>query len=190
MSANQPFYIQRQQRQAPDSGSHTQVQTPSDTATSAESGASTPILRLRGANPPSSNRVQWAENVIDNEGLGRKSSKVCCIYHAPRAVGESSDESSSDSSSTDSDSDSDGDATYDPRARALAQRRARDRQHRHGDGQHHPDHCDRGKRNHKVKSTRRPSPNAYEKQPRPRPPKGDDGGAGPSGAGASPKPGE
>ena len=34
---------------------------------------------------------------------------VCCIYHKPRAVGESSDESSSDSSS-DSDSDDDGSA--------------------------------------------------------------------------------
>ena len=31
-------------------------------------------LRLRGVHPPR-RRIQWAEDVIDNEGLGRKSSK-------------------------------------------------------------------------------------------------------------------
>ena len=34
------------------------------------------------------------ENVIDNEGLGRKSSKRCCIFHKQRAFGESSTDSS------------------------------------------------------------------------------------------------
>lgn len=38
-------------------------------------------------------RVQWQENVIDNEGLGRKKSKVCCIYNKPKGFDESSDES-------------------------------------------------------------------------------------------------
>ena len=33
-----------------------------------------PILRLRGAHA-SRRRVQWTEDVVDNEGLGRKSSK-------------------------------------------------------------------------------------------------------------------
>ncbi|EEH05988.1 hypothetical protein HCBG_05304 [Histoplasma capsulatum G186AR] len=54
--------------------------------------------------------IRWAEDVVDNEGLGRKSSKVCCIYHKARPVGESSSESSSDSSSDSGDSDSDSDA--------------------------------------------------------------------------------
>lgn len=93
------------------------------------------VLRLRGAHDPSSSnldtdedeedttteqtrsttrtkrrrRIQWATSVIDNEGLGRKKSKVCCIYHKPRAVGESSsDESSSDSSDSSSDDDDSG----------------------------------------------------------------------------------
>ncbi|ELQ35612.1 hypothetical protein OOU_Y34scaffold00697g11 [Pyricularia oryzae Y34] len=64
------------------------------------------ILRLRGVRASSGPSVRWAEGVVDNEGLGRKSSKVCCIYHPTKPVGESSDESSSDSSS-DSGTDSD-----------------------------------------------------------------------------------
>ena len=66
-------------------------------------------------------RVAWDEDVIDNEGFGKKKSKsnfyfpflpsncfsftffvlVCCIYHKPRRFDESS---SSDDSSSDSDS--------------------------------------------------------------------------------------
>jgi hypothetical protein len=34
------------------------------------------------------------ENVVDNEGLGRKSSKRCCIFHKQRSFGESSTDSS------------------------------------------------------------------------------------------------
>ncbi|PVG04248.1 hypothetical protein CPB86DRAFT_803756 [Serendipita vermifera] len=39
-------------------------------------------------------RVVWKEDVIDNEGSGKKKSKICCIYHKPRRFDESSDESS------------------------------------------------------------------------------------------------
>lgn len=80
-------------------------------------------LRLRGAPPASRRRVVWDDDVVDNEGQGRKSSKsqctgksqafldraetipcvVCCIYTKPRAF----DESSSESSSSGSDSESD-----------------------------------------------------------------------------------
>ena len=53
--------------------------------------------------------VKWSANVVDNEGLGRKSSKKCCIYHKPRRFGESSsEESDSDSSTTTSSSASSG----------------------------------------------------------------------------------
>eukprot|EP00037_Helgoeca_nana_P023093 m.238678 g.238678 ORF g.238678 m.238678 type:complete len:144 (-) comp26238_c0_seq4:384-815(-) len=38
-------------------------------------------------------RIRWAEGTVDNEHLGRKSSKKCCIYHKPKVFGESSDES-------------------------------------------------------------------------------------------------
>lgn len=51
--------------------------------------------------------------MIDNEGLGRKSSKRCCIFHKQRSFGESSTDSSdydsdrSGSSSVSSDVDGD-----------------------------------------------------------------------------------
>jgi protein phosphatase 1 regulatory subunit 11 len=34
------------------------------------------------------------EAVVDNEGMGRKSSKRCCIFHKQKAFGESSTDSS------------------------------------------------------------------------------------------------
>eukprot|EP00899_Mesostigma_viride_P023027 jgi/Mesvir1/3909/Mv19852-RA.1 len=37
--------------------------------------------------------VSWTQDTVDNEGLGKKSSKKCCIYHKPRAFGESSSDS-------------------------------------------------------------------------------------------------
>lgn len=38
-------------------------------------------------------KVVWKENTVDNEGLGRKSSKCCCIYKKPHDFGESSSDS-------------------------------------------------------------------------------------------------
>jgi protein phosphatase 1 regulatory subunit 11 len=45
-------------------------------------------LRLRAPR-----RVRFDETAVDNEHLGRKKSKKCCIYHRRRAFDESSDES-------------------------------------------------------------------------------------------------
>jgi len=64
-------------------------------------GVTVGSLRLRGA-PRNRPRVVWREDVIDNEGAGKKSSKICCIYHKPKRF----DESSSEESDSDSDSDS------------------------------------------------------------------------------------
>ncbi|KAF1964402.1 hypothetical protein BU23DRAFT_492831 [Bimuria novae-zelandiae CBS 107.79] len=123
-------------------------------------------LRLR-ATPAERRHIQWAEDVVDNEGMGKKSSKVCCIYHPQREVGESSDESSSDSSS-DSDSDSDvdnGDARPAGGRKGGSARRGRrphghklDHEHEHGEGD--------GGASGQQKQPRRPSPNAYEKMPK------------------------
>lgn len=55
------------------------------------------VLRLRGG-PRSAPRVTWTEDIVDNEHLGKKKSKICCIYHKPRKFDESSDESSDDDS--------------------------------------------------------------------------------------------
>uniref|UniRef100_F6ZBG1 E3 ubiquitin-protein ligase PPP1R11 n=2 Tax=Monodelphis domestica TaxID=13616 RepID=F6ZBG1_MONDO len=37
-------------------------------------------------------KVEWSSDTVDNEHLGRLSSKCCCIYEKPPAFGESSTE--------------------------------------------------------------------------------------------------
>ncbi|KAF1921804.1 phosphatase inhibitor-domain-containing protein [Ampelomyces quisqualis] len=125
------------------------------------------VLRLR-AEPTERRRIQWAEDVIDNEGMGKKSSKVCCIYHKPRAADESSDDDSSDSASSDSDSDSEIDnSTARPSGRAGGRPARRPHEHDHGDCEHDHNHGESSgtppKRN---RPRRKPSPNAYEKMPK------------------------
>ncbi|KAJ5494774.1 hypothetical protein N7463_010861 [Penicillium fimorum] len=130
-------------------------------------------LRLRAEETPtdtseetsSSRRIRWSEDVIDNEGMGRKSSKVCCIYHKARPVGESSSEESS-SSSSESDSESEDDRRT---ARANRARRTHPHNEAHGDHtSHHNEGCRPEDHIPKPKSKRRkPSPNAYEKMPKP-----------------------
>ncbi|SCZ89914.1 BZ3500_MvSof-1268-A1-R1_Chr1-3g01658 [Microbotryum saponariae] len=65
------------------------------------------VLRLRGRALPGGPRVQWQDDVVDNEMLNRKKSKICCIYHKPKEFDESSsDESGSESASSDGSNDS------------------------------------------------------------------------------------
>ncbi|KAH0544664.1 hypothetical protein FGG08_001169 [Glutinoglossum americanum] len=117
-------------------------------------------LRLRAASVSADDRrVMWAEDVVDNEGMGKKKSKVCCIYHKPRAVDESSSE---DSSSSDSSSDSDSGPST-PR---------NDHQKKHHHHSHGDDRCGRGHGVEKGKGKgkagqRKRSPNAYEKMTKP-----------------------
>ena len=50
----------------------------SNTPTATQTITSTPVLRLRATAPTEQTRrprIQWAEDVVDNEGLGRKRSK-------------------------------------------------------------------------------------------------------------------
>lgn len=164
---------QRQQQRSAPAPSQTQTETPAQTPETREQAPQ--ILRLRGAHASNGRSVQWAEDVVDNEGLGRKSSKggqydlirayahilthisiVCCIYHKPKAVDESSDESSSDS-----DSDSDSGSDRDGAQPAGGKRQSCGHEHGHSHG--------RGRRNGKGKEKRAPSPNAYEKVPKPKP---------------------
>ncbi|KAH9957112.1 phosphatase inhibitor-domain-containing protein [Russula dissimulans] len=109
-------------------------------------------LRLRGG-PRARPHVVWDEDVVDNEGLGRKKSKICCIYHRPRRFDESSDE---DSSGTESGS-SDDDDNDDGGARPSGQYR----HHRHHvDGER--DREPRGEPEHKGRDDR-DDRNAYER---------------------------
>jgi len=114
------------------------------------------VLRLRGASSASSTRrrVQWTEEVVDNEFLGRKKTKICCIYHKPKEFGESSDEDSSDSSSSGEESDNGGEGSSNTRKEDRNNRR----QHGHSGGHNH-------NHNHSTNGKRRK--NAYEKQPHP-----------------------
>ena len=57
------------------------------------------VLKLR--KPKSDKKVQWQEGVVDNEFMGKKSSKCCCIYSKPHKFGESDSESDDDSGDDD-----------------------------------------------------------------------------------------
>ncbi len=48
-------------------------------------------LRLQVMQRPS---VSWGEDVVDNEGMGKKSSKRCCIWHKKKKFAESDSEDS------------------------------------------------------------------------------------------------
>ncbi|KAL0059153.1 hypothetical protein AAF712_014125 [Marasmius tenuissimus] len=93
---------------APGDGSRTITLTgapPREEDDSGEGSSNDPpvgTLKLRGATRKTRQRVVWSDDVVDNEGCGRKSSKICCIYHKPKAFDESSSEEDSDSDSDDS----------------------------------------------------------------------------------------
>ena len=137
-------------------------------------------LHLRGG-PRNRHRpsVVWRDDVVDNEGAGRKSSKsalcetslrptvlsirsiVCCIYHKPRKFDESSSEESSDS---DSDSDSSCDRNHShshPRRTNNVPRDGPDSSSRQG-----ANTADRGNASvvHQLNDTV-PDSNAYERVP-------------------------
>jgi hypothetical protein len=85
---------------------------------------------------------------------------VCCIYHAPKAVGESSSE---DDSSSGSESDGSDSGVDDGAARMVGGSGKRTRRHTHDHRHGHGDECGDG-----GQGKRRPSPNAYERMPKPR----------------------
>jgi protein phosphatase 1 regulatory subunit 11 len=176
MAAHPPtFTRQREQTVPANDGSRTVTLDPTAEESSGTESEddSIGILRLRGdPSARSPRQIQWADNVVDNENLGRKKSKstylhsidnrqlellqsanilfaVCCIYHRPKMPG---DDSSSSDSSSDSGSDSDSDSansgghSHDPACK-----------HHHGRG--------RSSKNQKKRNPRDVSPNAYERQP-------------------------
>ena len=49
----------------------------------------------------SGNKFGWSSDTIDNEHLGRRSSKCCFVYEKQRAFGESSSESEKEYEETD-----------------------------------------------------------------------------------------
>ncbi|XP_048588107.1 E3 ubiquitin-protein ligase PPP1R11 isoform X2 [Nematostella vectensis] len=78
----------------------TQIEAPTETIT--EEATQSPgqqRLHLKLKKPKNDKKVQWNQETVDNEHMGKKKSKCCCIYHKPRMFGESS------SSESDSDDD-------------------------------------------------------------------------------------
>lgn len=78
-----------------------------------EQGESSTIGALRlhgGSRRHHRGQVEWEDTVVDNEGCGRRSSKICCIYHRQKRFDESSDE---ESESSDDDDDHDRDVDKD-----------------------------------------------------------------------------
>ncbi|KAJ5587944.1 uncharacterized protein N7459_003709, partial [Penicillium hispanicum] len=161
-------------------GANPQLQTTTETSRDSSTVRLSGTLRLRGEDsttttgePSAARRIRWSEDVVDNEGMGKKSSKawvVCCIYHKSRPVGESSSESSSSSSDSNS-SDSESDNEVD--RRRLGRNNShhphnRGRQPRDGNSQEQsPDQTTSGCcSQHRQARHRKPSPNAYEKMPK------------------------
>ncbi|GAO49041.1 hypothetical protein SAICODRAFT_71401 [Saitoella complicata NRRL Y-17804] len=172
--------MQRVRPSAATGGSSTVTTAPASREGSTQPDPQLPpagTLVLRGANVTMGRRVQWDEDVVDNEGLGRKSSKVCCIFHKQRAFGESSSESSSSdsSSSENSDSDNDDGAARPPRRTPRPHRH--EHEHNHGDDgeDDHDEGClhehegTNGKGKERRRKKRESSPNAYEKMPKYKP---------------------
>ncbi|KAJ7340870.1 phosphatase inhibitor-domain-containing protein [Mycena albidolilacea] len=117
-------------------------------------------LHLRGGARRTRARVAWDEDVVDNEGCGRKSSKICCIYHKPKDF----DESSSEDDSSDEDSDSSLD---DGRARPRP-RSGSNHNHNHHHPHPHPDGAAAAQRNPQTQIAQleeAAEPNAYEMVP-------------------------
>ncbi|CAH1785289.1 unnamed protein product [Owenia fusiformis] len=73
-------------------GIQKQNEASSSSETVTQSGQSTVVLKLR--KPETSRQVQWTQDTVDNEFMGKKKSKCCCIYEKPKLFGESSDEDS------------------------------------------------------------------------------------------------
>ncbi|KAI0671344.1 phosphatase inhibitor-domain-containing protein [Trametes maxima] len=153
-------------RAEPSDGSRTitvQEHQPREDAQSEAESSTVGTLRLRGASR-NRQRVVWREDVVDNEGAGKKKSKICCIYHKPKRF----DESSSDESSDD-----DSDSSCDSRT----PRRCRDHDHNHddhGEGSSHGTATRDGQGSaviHELESEDSDDTNAYERQPRKKPKK-------------------
>lgn len=97
------YPVQQPSAQAPAQQAQASADRGSLTVTqpaSSSTGPPTQVLTLR---EPEDNRVQWTDDTVDNENMGKQKSNKCCIYKKPRTFGESSSESSYDGNDDSSD---------------------------------------------------------------------------------------
>lgn len=79
--------LERQHQLAADEATDTEQKEP-PSESKAEATPSTSGKKARKS-------IVWADDVVDNEHLGKKSSKICCIFHKQKRWDESDSESSS-----------------------------------------------------------------------------------------------
>ncbi|BFZ20294.1 hypothetical protein BsWGS_23333 [Bradybaena similaris] len=92
-----------------------------------------PVLHLRLQPPKSRNKVKWSTDTVDNEFMGKKKSKCCCIYQKPKVFGETETSSS----------DSEDDCTA--HCHGHKKKCFRHKPHsNHHDDDHHSHHCHDG----------------------------------------------
>ncbi|KAF8947089.1 hypothetical protein BGZ47_010334 [Haplosporangium gracile] len=120
------------------------------------------VLSLTGE-PNTERRVQWDDDVIDNEHLNKKKSKICCIFKKQKEFGESSDESSSESDSDSSGSESDGGPVSKPgKGKENSNKDEGSCGHDHSDPNHQHHH-----HNHRaLKKPKKRVLNEYERMPK------------------------
>ncbi|KAL7636012.1 UNVERIFIED_CONTAM: hypothetical protein RMT77_013830 [Armadillidium vulgare] len=59
-------------------------------------GLSSGVVRLKLNKNEERKKVKWTNDTVDNEHMGKKKSKCCCVYVRPKAFNESSSEDDSD----------------------------------------------------------------------------------------------
>lgn len=118
----------------------------------------TPVLQLRAADEGEAQqqrrtsrsqrpRVRWESDVVDNEHMNKKKTKICCIFHPQQEFSDEelecpSDHDHSSGSSSSSSSEDEKDLSFDERRERRVARRHR-----------------------KLQQNKPKSPNAYEIQP-------------------------
>lgn len=50
-------------------------------------------VKLRKAKARLEKKVSWTEDTVDNEGMGKKKSKCCCVYQKPKGEFDETSES-------------------------------------------------------------------------------------------------
>ncbi|XP_045126436.1 E3 ubiquitin-protein ligase PPP1R11-like [Portunus trituberculatus] len=77
------------------SGSATTVVEPEVMTLGPEEQVSSGVVRLK-LHKPRTKKVSWTNDTVDNEHLGKKKSKCCCVYVKPHEIDMSSSETDDD----------------------------------------------------------------------------------------------
>ncbi|XP_045614919.1 LOW QUALITY PROTEIN: E3 ubiquitin-protein ligase PPP1R11 [Procambarus clarkii] len=74
------------------SGSSSTVIEPETLHLGPEEQVSSGVVRLK-LHKPRTKKVSWTNDTVDNENMGKKKSKCCCVYVKPHEFNESSSDS-------------------------------------------------------------------------------------------------